>query len=151
MRVHYLAAALGLFASGIHGSPVDPTSIDTTSVELGIDAAVANTTAIPKEEKCVESNRCDWGHVCVDGVCTKGCFSKKDCWHEQWCHKKKKQCMFTYVFPPGKECRLNGNSCGWGKSCCSGHCKANFCRRKLDIPKTEMLETAEEDLKEDME
>lgn len=144
MRVHYLAA-LSIFASGIQGLPLDPNAPDIGQhdADAGISPSIemANITAIAKPETCIETNRCDWGHICVDGLCKKGCHSNKDCWHKQYCHKKKKQCMFTYIFPPGKECRLVGNGCGWNKSCCSGYCTANFCRRKLEIPKLQSNES----------
>ncbi|KAJ5182787.1 hypothetical protein N7492_000403 [Penicillium capsulatum] len=147
MRPYYLAPLI-LFVSAIQGAAVDTNAIDTLEDADGISPSIdlaTNITAKPKLEKCVESNRCDYGHIYVDGFCQKGCVSKRDCYHRQYCDEKKKMCMFTYIFPPGRVCRSNRKSCTFSKSCCSGYCSPHGCARKLEIPKSTADKTMEEE------
>lgn len=107
--------------------------------ELGQERIEEQSYSIPKQRRSVSSSGekhrtdkrcsihsdCHWSFICVDGRCTKGCETSRDCIELQYCGDTG-QCMVRYPpHEPGGDlmCLDRWEECWFTDQCCSGWCR----------------------------
>lgn len=77
------------------------------------------------DKPCSIHSDCHWSFICVDGRCTKGCETSRDCIELQYCGETG-QCMVRYPprQPGGDQmCLDRWEECWFTDQCCSGWCR----------------------------